>query len=177
MRTHARLPRRTASTCRSQRNRSSPATFRRAYPAYACVRRTDKAPRKSPEKLESSTRVPARTRWSGRCAYAKEREQPNELVAGVIDNRATSGLKPDEATGHGLPYAAVWAAALLNVGRAPVSPEKLGGRAGPSGSRPDEPAGRGVCPMQLRGRVPYSISTLCPRAPEGLGPVGDWSLR
>ena len=63
MRAHARLPRRTASTCRSPRNRSSPATSRRERPAYACVRRIDKAPRKSPEKLGSSTRVPERTRW------------------------------------------------------------------------------------------------------------------
>jgi hypothetical protein len=50
MRAHARPPRRTTSTCRPPRNRSSPATSRRAHPAYACVRRIDKAPRKTPEK-------------------------------------------------------------------------------------------------------------------------------
>ena len=92
MRAHARPPRRTASTCRPPRNRSSPVTSRRSHPAYACVRRFDKTPRKTPEKLGSSTRVPARTRWSQRFAYAKEREQPDELVAGVIDQRATVGF-------------------------------------------------------------------------------------
>ena len=89
---YARPPRRTTSTCRSPRNRSSPATSRRARPAYACVRRTDKAPRKSPEKLGSSTRVPARTRWSQPCAYASEREEPDELVAGVGFEPTTFGL-------------------------------------------------------------------------------------
>ena len=92
MRAHARLTRRTTSTCRSPRNRSSPVTSRRAHPAYACVCRIDKAPRKTPEKLGSSTRVPARTRWSQRCAYAKGRDKPDELVAGVIDQRATVGF-------------------------------------------------------------------------------------
>ena len=80
MRAYARPPRRTTSTCRSPRNRSSPATSRRAHPAYACVCRIDKAPRKTPEKLGSSTRAPARTRWSQRCAYAKGRDKPDELV-------------------------------------------------------------------------------------------------
>ena len=82
MRAYARPPRRTISTCRLPRNRSSPATSRRAHPAHACVRSVDKAPRKTPEKLGSSTRAPGRTRWSQRCAYAKERDEPDELVAG-----------------------------------------------------------------------------------------------
>jgi hypothetical protein len=92
MRAYARPPRRTTSTCLSPRNRSSPATSRRARPAYARVGRTDKAPRNPPEKLGSSTRVPPRTRWSGRCAYAKRREDPDELVAGVGFEPTTFGL-------------------------------------------------------------------------------------
>jgi hypothetical protein len=83
MRAHARVLRATTSTCRPPRTRSSPATSRHAHPAYACVCRTDKAPRKTPEKLGSSTPVPARTRWSLRCACAKERDEPDELVAGA----------------------------------------------------------------------------------------------
>ena len=68
MRAHARLPRRTTSTCRSPRNRSSPPTSRRAHPAYACVRSVDKVPRNPPEKLASPTPAGTRNRWSGACA-------------------------------------------------------------------------------------------------------------
>ena len=100
MRAHARLTRRTTSTCRSPRNRSSPATSRRAHPAYACVCRVDKAPRKTPEKLGSSTRAPARTRWSQRCAYAKAREEPDELVAGGRRDEATRGLRTTKPAGQ-----------------------------------------------------------------------------
>ena len=88
MHAHARPLRRATSACRSPPNRSSPATSRHAHPAYACVRRTDEAPRKRPEKLGSSTRVPTRTRWSQRCAYAKGRDKPDELVAGASRERA-----------------------------------------------------------------------------------------
>jgi len=124
MRAHARPPRRTTSTCRSPRTRSSAAALHRAHSAYACVCRADKAPRKIPEKLGSSTRVPARTRWSQRCAYAKEREEPEQLVAGVHDDRAPSGYKPDITAGHG------------------------------------------ACPMQPRGRLPYSAHARIRWSPE-----------
>jgi len=88
----ARPPRRAPSTRQSPRNRSSPATSRRAHPAYACVRRIDKASRKSPEKPGPSTPPRTRTRWSQRCAYAKEREEPEELVAGVMREPTTVQL-------------------------------------------------------------------------------------
>ena len=71
MRAHARLTRRTTSTCRPARSRSSPATSRRAHPAHACVRRLDKAPRKTPEKLASPTGAETRNRWSGACTPAR----------------------------------------------------------------------------------------------------------
>ena len=71
MRAHARLLRRTTSTCRSPRNRSSPATSRRAHPAYACVRSIDQAPRKTPEKLASPPSAGTRNRLSGACAPAR----------------------------------------------------------------------------------------------------------
>jgi len=83
-RAHAAAPRRAASTRPPPRTRSSAAASHRAHPACACVRRIDKAPRKSPEKLGCSARVPARTRWSQRWAYAKERDEPGELVAGAL---------------------------------------------------------------------------------------------
>ena len=93
MHAHARPLRRATSTCRSPRNRSSPATSRRAHPAYACVRRIDKAPRKTPEKLASPTGARTRTCWSQRCAYAKGREEIEELVAGVTRQRTTIGFQ------------------------------------------------------------------------------------
>ena len=92
MRAHAKLPRRTTSTCRSPRNRSSPATSRRAHPAYACVGKVDRAPRKSPDKPVDIARAPTQTCWSGECAYAKEREDPDELVAGALSDRASTEL-------------------------------------------------------------------------------------
>lgn len=88
---YARSPRLEADPCPSACNRSSPATSRRVHPAYACVRSVDRGARKSPEKLGSSTRPPARTRWSQRCAYARVREEPDELVAGVTPVRGLLG--------------------------------------------------------------------------------------
>jgi hypothetical protein len=69
MHAHARPPRRAASTRPPPRNRSSAATSQRAHPAYACVRSVDKAPRKTPERLGSSTRPRTRTgsHEKGRC--------------------------------------------------------------------------------------------------------------
>jgi len=115
MRAHARLHRRTASTCRSQRNRSSPVTSRRARPAYACVRRIDKAPRNSPEKLGSSTPPRTRHRWSQRCAYAKAHDEADELVAGVQNQHPTIGFQTRRSRwSPDLPYAAACAVALLS---------------------------------------------------------------
>jgi len=99
---YARSPRLEADPCPSACNRSSPATSRRVHPAYACVRSVDRGARKSPEKLGSSTRPPARTRWSQRCAYAKYREEPDELVAGVTRQGEASGCGLDESAGHGV---------------------------------------------------------------------------
>ena len=58
----------------------------------ACVRRIDKAPRKTPEKLASPTIARTRNRWSGRRAYAQRRAEPDELVAGVGFEPTTFGL-------------------------------------------------------------------------------------
>jgi len=71
------------------------------HPAYACVRRLDKAPRKRPDKPVDISGAPIQTCWSGECAYAKGREEPDELVAGVHDHRARSGFKPDVTAAHG----------------------------------------------------------------------------
>ena len=153
MRAHARLTRRTTSTCRSPRNRSSPATSRRAHPAYACVRRIDKAPRKTPEKLGSSTRAPARTRWSQRCAYAKARDEPDELVAGVTRPRTTIGFQARRSCRSRPRAYALHMAALLD--RVPVG-DRAPRNSGPSArhqlSPPENPNGHYLTP---RARLRY----------------------
>ena len=153
MRAYARLPRKTASTCRTPRNRSPLATPRRAHLAYACVRRIDKAPRKSPENLESSTGLPARRRWSQRCAYAKERSEPDELVAGVTRPRTTIGFQARRSCRSRPRAYALHMAALLD--RVPVG-DRAPRNSGPSArhqlSPPENPSGHYLTP---RARLRY----------------------
>ncbi len=92
MHAYAIPPRTATSTCRPPRNRSSPATSRRAHPAYACQRRVDKAPRKTPDKPVDNADAPTRICWPQRCSYAEGREEPEELVAGAGFEPATFGL-------------------------------------------------------------------------------------
>ena len=53
------------------------------YPAYAAYARLEKVPRKTPDKPVDNVHRRTRNSWSAKCACAREREKPPELVAGV----------------------------------------------------------------------------------------------
>ena len=117
------------------RTRSSPATSRRAHPAYACVRRIDKAPRKSPEKLASPTSAGMRHRWSGACTPARgARLTSGRGGGGSGPSHYLRVTNPTKVLVRRLPYAAAWAVALPKSVRTCRCPEKLRNKDAPSGS-------------------------------------------
>src|SRR5579875_3263214 len=82
MRAYAQPPRKARSSRYSGRNPSSPATSRRAHPAYPCTGHAEQAPRKTPENLASPTSLRTRNRWSGTCTPARGARQTSGLGGG-----------------------------------------------------------------------------------------------
>ena len=112
MRAHAKLTRRTKSTCRSPRNRNSPGRSRRAHPACACVRRVrriDKAPRKSPR--NSDLRREPQREPAGHSIVNTQKRAKNQTNywRGFCQFAIGSRVKLCESAGHhGRAYAPPW---------------------------------------------------------------------
>ena len=74
----------------------------RAARALATLRRLHtQGLSRSPQTVPRNTEAADQTCWSAACAYVTRREKRPYLVAGVQDQHAPSGFRPDEAAGHG----------------------------------------------------------------------------